>query len=317
MNEVKNQAFSRLLLPIKDSELLINTLPLLELVSELMGDELKKVELVHVVGGSFLSTHLKNLDFRAGHVLSSEVIQRLRKQHHEEFVDPTLTRVQELLRRNGPGLQANVRIEDGDPVKKISSMCEKEGFSTIILARRKGDEESLFEGTVLYGILHRFLGASAYIIGEDGFQQGRSPVARIMIGVDGSVASLRAVKEAAVLMSRAGSAVEEVALLHVLDPSCLLDQDGLDCQKASGVGYKYLDEAEQILVNNGVEESKIVATVLFGRPGEVLTEYAQSFGATMFYIGRRDRSKIAKVLLGSVCGDIIHRCRKTTVALVG
>jgi nucleotide-binding universal stress UspA family protein len=81
-------------------------------------------------------------------------------------------------------------------------------------------------------------------------------------------------------------------------------------------GNKYMREAEDLMVKGGVEKTKIVATLLFGKPGETLTEHAASFGATMCYIGRRDRSKIAEVLLGSVCGDFVQRCRGKTVVLV-
>lgn len=63
-------------------------------------------------------------------------------------------------------------------------------------------------------------------------------------------------------------------------------------------------------------KEKIDSSILFGKPDETLAAHADSFAATMCYIGRRDRLKIAEVLLGSVCGDIIHRCRDKTIVLV-
>ena len=139
-------ALTRLLLPVKDYELFKNILPLVELLSSTMEETLEKVDLLHVVGGSFMSTHLNNIDFRAGRVLSSDLMQRLRDKHFKEFVDPLQAQLQELLQKSGVVLQAKVRIEDGDPVKKIAAICEKEGYSTLIMSRRKGEEESLFAG---------------------------------------------------------------------------------------------------------------------------------------------------------------------------
>ena len=141
-------ALTRLLLPVKDYELFKNILPLVELLSSTMARELEKVDLLHVVGGSFMSTHLNNIDFRAGRVLSSDLMQRLRDKHFKEFVDPLQAQLQELLQKSGVVLQAKVRIEDGDPVKKIAAICEKEGYSTLIMSRRKGEEESLFAGAL-------------------------------------------------------------------------------------------------------------------------------------------------------------------------
>lgn len=309
-------ALSRLLLPVKDFDLFDQTLPLVELMSRTMAGNLEKLELLHVIGGSFLSTHLNNIDFRAGHVLSSDLMKRLREQHYEEFVNPLLASVQDLLLQSGEDLQPIVRVVDGDPVKKISSICGQEDFSTLILARRKRTREDIMAETLLNGILMQFLDASVYIIGENGFPESKNPASRIIVGIDGSSASLRAAREAAMFLTHADNKVEQVTLVNVRDPSCFLDDTSMSCKKASDDGYGYLREAEELLIKEGVDESKIVTILLFGRPAQTLTEYAQTSNATMCYVGRRDRSKLAKVLMGSVCGDIIQRCRKTTLVLV-
>ncbi len=309
-------ALTRLLLPVKDYELFKNVLPLVELVSSAMAGDLEKVDLLHVVGGSFMSTHLDNIDFRAGRVLSSELMQRLRETHYQEFVNPLLSHVQELLQKSGVVLQAKVQVEDGDPVKKITAICEDEKYSTLIMSRRKGEEDGLFMGTVLNGVLNRHISATFYLVGEEGFATGVSPAARIMIGIDGSPTCFRAVQEAVVILEKVTERIEAVSLVNVLDPSCLYDESGVDCQQLSVAAYKYMQEAEDLLTKTGVPKSKIMATVLHGKPGKVLTAHAQDFDATMCYVGRRDRSKIAEVLLGSVSGDFIRRCRKKTIVLV-
>lgn len=310
-------ALTRLLLPVKEYELFKNILPLVELVSSAMGDKLEKVDLLHVVGGSFMSTHLNNIDFRAGRVLSSELMQRLRAKHYQEFVDPLQTQLQEILQKSGVGLQAKVRIEDGDPVKKITTICENEAYSSLIMSRKKGEEDGFFAGTVVTGVLNRHINAAFYLVGEDGFAPGVSVASRIMIGIDGSPTCLDAVREAATLLGRVAEDIAEVSLINVVDPSRFYDQSGLDSQELSVKAYKDMQEAEEILIAKGVAKDKIAATVLFGKPGQMLSEHARNFRATLCYVGRRDRSKIAEVLLGSVSGDFVHRCRERTVVLVG
>ena len=316
MNRKTILPFSRLLLPVKDFELFCTTLPLVELFSRVMTTDIEKLDLLHVIGGSFLSTHLNNIDFRAGQILSSDLIPRLRTQHYDEFVRPLLAKVQQVLAKHGAELQAGVRVEDGDPATKIRLICEKENFSTLIMARRKKDEEGFFSETVLDDVINHYLDASVYIIGEKGFPGNTNPVARVMVGIDGSSTALGAAREAAILLTRAGKDVEKVCLVNVRDPSCFFGDTEKSCKEVSAAGYLHLKEAEAVLIKEGVDESKIKTMLLFGRPGETLTEYAKSFGATICFIGRRDRSKISEVLLGSNSRDLVRRCRRTTVALV-
>ena len=126
MRKTTIPALTRLLFPVKDFDLFSHSLPLVEFISRTMEKKLERLDLLHVIGGSFLSTHLNNIDFRAGRVLSSELMQRLRTQHYENFVSPLLDKVQNLLFEKEGGLQAKVRVEDGDPVKRIISICEQE-----------------------------------------------------------------------------------------------------------------------------------------------------------------------------------------------
>jgi nucleotide-binding universal stress UspA family protein len=316
MNKTTIPALTRLLLPVKDFDHFCNCLPLVELISRTMEEKLERLDLLHVIGGSFLSTHLNNIDFRAGRVLSSELMQRLRTQHYEEFVAPLLEKVQTVLSEKEGGLQAKVRVEDGDPVKKIISVCEQEKYKTLILARRNKEEQEELAETVLNGLVNQHLDATMYLVAEDGFSSGKHPATRVMVGIDGSAAALGAVREAAIILSRSAQDVEEVLLVNVRDPSCFLGESETDCKQASDKGYRNLQEAEEIMVAEGVDKSKIVTMLLFGRPGETLASHAREFGATMLFIGRRNRMKIAEVLLGSVSGDVIQRCRKTTVVLV-
>src|SRR5690606_21398118 len=116
----------------------------------------------------------------AGRVLSSELMQRLRKQHYEERVTPMLEQVQELLHKAGKAIQADVRVENGDPIKKIAAMSEQERFSTLLMCRHKRVDDGMFSGNVLSGVLNRTFTATAYVIGENGFAPGVSPAARIV-----------------------------------------------------------------------------------------------------------------------------------------
>lgn len=308
---------SKLLLPVKDFDLFRNTLPLLTIFSQANNStSLHSIDLLHVVGGSFLCSHLANIDLRADHMVSSDTITRLREDHVEKMVNPLLDRVQEVLNKSSIDITAQIRVAEGDPVKKICEICDTEEYSTLVMARRKEDDESFFSGSVVNGVLGRFLESSIYLVGENGFPDNSSVVARTLIGVDGSPASIKAVEEAGMLLGRCGDTVEKVSLINVLDQSCFFGENRLKCQEASETAYGQMDRAEKILTREGVKKECIEATVLFGHPGEMLIRHARDFDATLTYIGRRDRSKISEVLLGSVCSDIVHKLRDRALILV-
>ena len=56
----------------------------------------------------------------------------------------------------------------------------------------------------------------------------------------------------------------------------LLGENEISCKQASDKGYHHLQEAEEMMVGQGVDTSKIVTMLLFGRPGATLASHAGS-----------------------------------------
>jgi nucleotide-binding universal stress UspA family protein len=181
--------------------------------------------------------------------------------------------------------------------------------------RNKSEITSKLTGSVVAGVLHRYVDASLYLVGDEPLPAGSSPFARCLIGIDGSPASRNAVCEAGLLLSRVGPDIEKVYLVHVLDQSCYYDEDGVSCMQASESGQKALEEAGNLLIDAGIDQNKITTVIHFGKPGTVLAEEAITCDATLVFIGRRDRSRMAQVFLGSVCTDMIQNCQERTIVL--
>jgi nucleotide-binding universal stress UspA family protein len=242
------------------------------------------------------------------------------KQRHRRYVEdtalPLLARGAELLTGEiGRGV-VGTKVRDGDPVKVISEACREPGYSTLIMSRRNLNVHSeKLTGSVVAGILHRYTEATIYLIGDEPPPTGVSPFARCLIAVDGSAASQNSVAEAGMILARVNDQIEQVYLVHVLDQSCYYDEDGVTCLQASLTGQKALEESGNELVACGVDRGKIRTVIHFGKPGLVLAEEANDCDATLVFLGRRDRSRMAQVFLGSVCTDIIGNCRERTVVL--
>ena len=305
-----------ILLPVDTLEAFARVLPLARLLIDTMNISAEQTQLLHVIAGSFLRDHMETIDIASGEVPSARDMKRLRRRHVERVVTPLLYRAGDLLQSNAGDYSSDMMILDGDPVKRIVEVCRDKNYSTLVMSRRNRAEESAkLTGSVVAGVLHRHVESTIYLIGDEPLAEGVSPFARCLLGIDGSSASKNAVREAGMLLSKAGNAVERVFLVHVLDQSCYYDEDGVTCMEAGAFGQKALEEAGNLLIDAGIDHKKIITVIHFGKPGTILAEEAISSGATLIFIGRRDRSRTAQVFLGSVCTDMIHNCRERTIVL--
>lgn len=310
------QPLSRVLLPVDSLEAFSRAIPLIGLLIRTMKIEAKHIDLLHVVAGSFLRDYMKSINIAAGEVPSQEDIHHLRKRYVDDVVLPLMSHAGELLRKEAADLVPGELMEDGDPVKIISSVCQAGSYSTLVISRRNLAERSeKLTGSAVAGVLHRHAEATIYLVGDAPTPVGISVFSRTLIGIDGSPASKNAVREAGILLSRVNSQIEKVLLVHVLDQSCYYDEDGVTCIQAGTLGQQALEEAGNLLVAAGVDPAKITTVIHFGKPGTILAEEAIGCDATLIFIGRRDRSRMAQVFLGSVCTDMIQNCQERTIIL--
>jgi len=311
-----SRALKNILLPVDTLEAFGRVVPLVRLLISTMGIGAEQTQLLHVIAGSFLRNHMQTIDIAAGEVPTAEDMRQLRQKHIEHVVSPLLYKAGDLLQSNTGDYLSDIMILDGDPVKRINEVCRDKNYTTLIMSRRNRAEESAkLTGSVVAGVLHRHVDATIYLVGDQPLPGDVSPFTRCLIGIDGSPASKNAVKEAGMLLREANQEIERVFLVHVLDQSCYYDEDGITCMEASEFGQKALEEAGNLLIDMGVDQGKITTVIHFGKPGTVLAEEAISCDATLIFIGRRDRSRMAQVFLGSVCTDMIQNCRERTIVL--
>jgi nucleotide-binding universal stress UspA family protein len=309
---------SRLLLPVGTLDTFERSAPLAGLLIRTMEIPADQVDLVHVVAGSFLEQRFKTVDLTAGETLSAEELQHLRADYLAGTAEPLLATCTHMIQRESAGRLPARLLRDGDPAKVIGSLCAEHGYSTLIMSRRPLPVGAGWvTGSVTASLLHRHAGATMYLVDGTVRSPEESPFARTLIGVDDAPASAKAVAEAALLLSRVNEKIERVTLVHVLDQSCYYNEDGAPCSQTSLSGQRALEQASTTLVEAGVDPAKITMVIHFGQPGTVLVEEVLDGDATMIFIGKRDRSRMAQLYLGSVCNDIVQNCRQRVLALVG
>ncbi len=139
-------------------------------------------------------------------------------------------------------------------------------------------------------------------------------MARILIAVDGSPASLHALEYGATMAARLGVGV---LLMHVL-PQVSLPLGGSlgalsELQEAlQEEGTRLLEAMEEKARAHGVAVSSELAT---GEPASLLSERAEAPDVELVVMGSRGQGTVARLLLGSVATQVVHLCTRPVVVV--
>lgn len=127
---------------------------------------------------------------------------------------------------------------------------------------------------------------------------------RILVGVDGSEQSMAAVDRAILLAKRDKA---EIILLHVIQlPTVSHYTPGMinDVRQAgSGEAKKWFDNIKGEAEDSGIKvETKIAESV--GSPTSTIVDYAKKENVDLVVVGTRGRTKLKRILLGSVASGV-------------
>jgi nucleotide-binding universal stress UspA family protein len=132
---------------------------------------------------------------------------------------------------------------------------------------------------------------------------------RIVVAVDGSETSGRALNEATKLAREMSSII---LLLHVYEEMpIMLEPDGMNMilmqnglKAVSDAGKELLEKHKGQLAEQGMTvETKLIETYC-GRIGSVIAEEAQKWNADLLVVGTHGRKGIAHLLMGSVAEGV-------------
>lgn len=314
-NNNQIERLTKFLLPVDKDAALDATAGTAGAMASVLGERVKNITLLHVMAGEYLKTHMMNIDFRVEFVVDSKVIRDLREKYQESKVKSVLEDVSSKIKNFGISVPIEYRVEDGDPVKKILSVCEEGGFSTIVMARRcLSSLKQVFLGSVSAGVLERSGPASVYLVGQETISKEQCPVARTIIAVDGSDKAFNAVKEASILLRASKDLLEQVTVIGVIDLANY--SDSLSGERSLEIEVKsFLDKARRMLIEEGVPEAKIDVRPQYGHPAEAIATEAEKRDAQMIFMGKTGMSGIKGLVMGSVSRSVIHKCGSRTIAM--
>jgi len=133
---------------------------------------------------------------------------------------------------------------------------------------------------------------------------------RIVVGVDGSAHSIRALRWAVAEAAARNATVEAVITWHY--PVLASDEFSgavvpVDVAALEANARETLDQAVEAAVPDAGQRDAVVRTVREGSPGHALVE--ASLDADMLVVGSRGHGGFAGLLLGSVSTQCVHHAR--------
>lgn len=161
-------------------------------------------------------------------------------------------------------------------------------------------------GSVSYAVTAHARCPAVVVRGQDPAHP--DPAHRVVVGVDGSPTSERAVEHAAAVAADAG------ALLHVVGIGTITSPESWAYVETSAAGNEHTHAAVSELepaVEQAAKRARAAHTgllveteVLFGPPGRVLAQLGEHAG--LLVVGSRGRGGFTGLLLGSVSHRLVH-----------
>ena len=163
-------------------------------------DAVHNLTLLRVIGGSYLARHLQNVDLRVTRLDQTKEWQKIRQRYLAEEIQPLLQQGQELLRQYGFRAPIDQKIVEGKIGEQILKTAKNEKYTTIIMGRRGlSSAIELILGSTTHYVLARAAGVTIFIVGPVPQDFRGNSVFPMLVPVDGSEASLAAVRQAAIL----------------------------------------------------------------------------------------------------------------------
>lgn len=136
-------------------------------------------------------------------------------------------------------------------------------------------------------------------------------VLRLLVAVDGSMGSVKAIQRAAVLAKEA--VAYEVIIIHVMESrdQSTLAQDEQEVSREERARV-VLDEMMAVSNSTGIEAK---AVLLKGHPVQAVLDYAERFKPDMILVGSRGMNASRSALIGSVASAISNRAKNPVLVV--
>lgn len=305
----------RILLPIDGSENSIRAVRFAGYLASALKNDLLCITLLRVITGGFISQRLSYIDLMADIVGETDTFKKIKDEHIDKNIKPALDYAEKIFKDIGVRVEIEKVVAEGDAAKKIVEIADKKHCSTIIMAKRGISEiKGFFLGSVTNKVIHSVRNQNVYIVGQRILEDSECPLPDILIPIDGSRYSLKGVEHVTRLVSRIGS-VKKITLLRVINLAVIMErlQGGIEPMEEAN---KIFEEAKRVILNAGISENIIQPLIKVGIPAEEILKEADKGSYSLIVIGRKGRSAVKDLVLGSVSSVVIERSKNPTIAVI-
>lgn len=236
---------------------------------------------------------------KAKEVVETEAFKEVKKLFIEKEVEPLFEKAAKTLTRTGfKEDKITSKIREGSVAEEIIKEAKDGGYDAVFFKGVKHELREKLLATVTDTIVHSLQGITIYVGGIKSRRRG--VFSRILIPLDGSQMSKKAVKHVAVLAKVLGERVKKITLLHVKIPSA-------DPRKI------FMD-ARRIMEKQGVEKEIIEEKLREGDAAEEIIREAMKHETVV--MGKRGLTKLQDLFLGSTSRKVLHSIDDQVLILV-
>jgi len=227
---------------------------------------------------------------------------------HAPGIDKTTAELTSLYRNEGADYLADAALlfkEEG--VKSESKLIEHVSAAEAILNEaKKGDYDLIILGQSGEKEKEAHLGSVAEKVSRQSpvpvlIARGKTTMSKMLVALDGSKTSEKALKCAATLAKKLGSGI---TLLHVQEAHLFNFRPEL----TKTIGKSILSSAAKKL--KGLKFDQKLES---GDPAKIITQTAEKGNYDLIVIGVRGRSSIGRLLLGDVANHVVHYANRSVI----
>lgn len=204
----------------------------------------------------------------------------------------------------GAGFEVNIELRTGQPAYELSAIARARQADLILVGSRGESRfrEFLRGSTVLQLIRKSTTPTLIEPIGDRPRVSGRG-FRSVLLGTDFSDSCFEAERHAAELAGHA----EKIVLCHVLEQEVIEDVGAtLARDQAEG-------RLQALAEQYGAAQDRVVTRLEEGTPSRVLRDVAEEEGSTMLIVGKRGRSPIRELMLGSTTENVVRRTSQSVL----
>ncbi|HEC01283.1 MAG: universal stress protein [Alphaproteobacteria bacterium] len=129
-----------------------------------------------------------------------------------------------------------------------------------------------------------------------------------LVGVDGSEWSDRAAERAIALAQKTGAEVHFITAVQwsKYQPLYVADFSPPPQDTSEQEKWERKEVLEPLEERYGESGVPIKTSLFWGHPADIIKEQAKKIPANMIFVGRKGRSKVASIFLGSVANSLAH-----------